>query len=226
MSFIPHPLSWNRYTKVIRSSVNGEVDHAMTNKFRERMGLPVPWTKDMTAKELAEPPMDLTMEGHGYTSMDHAEPGGDKTVVTCSKCGRSNTYGAGADMCECPCECGTQCGNGPDLASELHGEDKTVTAFSVDTSEPVPGPYRMPTENERRCRVYLKKHYRDCVDLCEVHPDIAERTDATMRLFVASWDMRELLKRIVADLRRDGIEPQHSVVATKALAILQFIAKG
>ncbi len=214
MSFIPHPLSWNRYTKVIRSSVNGEVDHAMTNKFRERMGLPVPWTADMTAKELAEPPMDLTLEGHGYTSMDHAEPGGDKTVVTCAKCGRSNSYAAGAAMCACPCECGTQCGNGP------------VGGLSVDTSEPVPGPYRMPTENERRCRIYLKKHFRDCIDLAEVHPDIGEFTDATMRLIVASWDMRELLKRIVADLNRDGVEPRHSIVAAKALAILQFIAKG
>ncbi len=100
-----------------------------------------------------------------------------------------------------------------------------MSNFAVDTTQPVPGPYRMPTENERRCRIYLKHHFQDCTDLCEVHPDIAEHTDATMRLLAASWDMRELLKTVnaFAGCTEDlDIE----AVARKAKAILTYIEKG
>lgn len=97
----------------------------------------------------------------------------------------------------------------------------------IDVSRPVPGPYRMPRDGERRCRVYLEKHHQDCVDLCEVHHDIGEYTDATMRLIVASWEMRELLKRLVVQLSEDdGGWGRVPPICTEAQAILAYIEKG
>ncbi len=84
----------------------------------------------------------------------------------------------------------------------------------------------MPTENERRTRVYLKKHFKDCIDLCEVHPDIGEFTDATMRLIVASWDMRGLLEVIASYSGADVADMDAEAIVSRARAILQFISKG
>ncbi len=84
---------------------------------------------------------------------------------------------------------------------------------------PAPGPYRMPTENERRCRLYLEKPFRDCLDLCEVHPDLEEATDPTMRLLASSWDMYQLLKSIDSDELTDK-------EMDRIARILHFIAKG
>ncbi len=70
--------------------------------------------------------------------------------------------------------------------------------LSIDTSKPAPGPWRMPNENERRCRVHFKRAFRDCVDVCEVNPDLEETTDATMRLIVAAPDLAAAARGLLA----------------------------
>ncbi len=70
--------------------------------------------------------------------------------------------------------------------------------FAFDTSKPAPGPYRLPYDNERRTRIYFEHPFRDCTTVCEMSPDLEEATDATMRLFAASWEMRKALARLLA----------------------------
>ena len=73
-----------------------------------------------------------------------------------------------------------------------------MSGFAVDTTKPAPGPWRMPRDTERRCRVYFAKPFRDCIDVCEVNPDLEETTDATMRVIVAAPDMLEALRAVLS----------------------------
>ncbi len=96
-------------------------------------------------------------------------------------------------------------------------------SFDIDTSKPATGPYRMPTENEPRTRIYFKTPFRDCPTVCELCPDLQEFTDPTLRLLAASWDMRELIKEAsgTGDLM-SRIDEFYS----RAQAILSYIEKG
>ncbi len=97
----------------------------------------------------------------------------------------------------------------------------------IDTTTPAPGPYRMPTENERRCRIYLEKPFRDCIDLCEVHPDLEEATDPTMRLLASSWEMHQLLRAILAEhVDNGGTDPLKDRELNQLKSILLFVEKG
>jgi hypothetical protein len=92
-----------------------------------------------------------------------------------------------------------------------------VTGFSIDTSTPAPGPYRMPTDAEPRCRVYFTTPFRDCPTVCEVCPDLENYTDATMRMICCGPEMMDLLKSTV----RDG-----GPNSDWAIVILHYIETG
>lgn len=69
----------------------------------------------------------------------------------------------------------------------------------IDTRQPCLGPFRLPNDNERRTRLMLVRPFRDCTDVCEMNPDLEEKTDATMRLFRDAPRMLALLERMLND---------------------------
>ncbi len=99
-------------------------------------------------------------------------------------------------------------------------------SFEFDISQPVPGPYREPRDGERRTRLYLENHWQDCTDLAELNPDLAQYTDATMRLLAASWRMRELLREIVKHGDDFAHEPLGGGYYAEMEEILEYIEKG
>lgn len=83
-----------------------------------------------------------------------------------------------------------------------------MSGFAVDTTKPAPGPWRMPTDAERRCRVYFAKPFRDCIDVCEVNPDLEETTDATMRVIAAAPDMLAALRATQTWMELHPVSPE------------------
>lgn len=82
----------------------------------------------------------------------------------------------------------------------------------IDTRTPCLGPFRLPNDNERRCRLIFKVPFRDCVDVCEMNPDLEEKTDATMRMFRESPNMLRVLKCLLEN-------PKNSAAWSEAAAI-------
>ncbi len=74
----------------------------------------------------------------------------------------------------------------------------------IDTKTPLMGPFRLPNENERRTRLMFCHPYKDCVDVCEMNPDLEEKTDATMRLFAASPKLLAACQMAKAGLEQMG----------------------
>jgi hypothetical protein len=68
----------------------------------------------------------------------------------------------------------------------------------IDTSTPVPGPWRMPTDAEPRTQVQLMYPWRDCTSVCAVNPDLEERNDATMRQICAAPEAVRLCRDLLA----------------------------
>jgi hypothetical protein len=97
------------------------------------------------------------------------------------------------------------------------GVSRREEADVIDTSQPAPGPWRMPTDAERRCRVYFRSAFRDCIDVCEVNPDLEETTDATMRLIAAAPDLLAACEAALASHRRDGEVDEESVALLRAV---------
>jgi hypothetical protein len=98
--------------------------------------------------------------------------------------------------------------------------DKIIRhTFAVDTTTPAPGPWRMPTDTENRCRVYFKVPFKDNTSICEVSPDLEENTDASMRLIVASHEFLALAKQLIA-------EQPGTPLAKRANALIEYIKYG
>lgn len=94
--------------------------------------------------------------------------------------------------------------------------------FAFDTSKAAPGPYRMPFENELRCRVYFKHPFRDCTTVCECSPDLEEATDATIRLLSGAPDMLQALK----DIRERAEQCQHFGLCSMADSTIKAVDKS
>lgn len=90
-------------------------------------------------------------------------------------------------------------------------------SLSIDTSTPAPGPYRLPTDEEKRTRIYFKIPFRDCTTVCEMNPDLEEANDATMRLFIASHDMHNLLNSLL-------VTHKGTKIGMEAERIINYIA--
>ncbi len=73
--------------------------------------------------------------------------------------------------------------------------------FACDTDTLPPGGWRMSNENERRNRIFFRQPFRDCRDVCEVHPDLEEKTDVVMRVIAIA---PELLACAIAVLNNPG----------------------
>lgn len=85
----------------------------------------------------------------------------------------------------------------------------------------------MPTDAERRCRVYFAKPFRDCIDVCEVSPDLEERTDATMRVIAAAPDMLAAMKSYIETrLRGFDADPRDEDGAFEAMRRAVAKAEG
>jgi hypothetical protein len=89
----------------------------------------------------------------------------------------------------------------------------------VDVNTPAPGPWRMPTDNERRCRIYFQRSFRDCVDVCEVNPDLEETTDATMRVIVAAPELLAACDAALAWFDQRTVPGAEDVVAALRAAV-------
>lgn len=50
-------IMWNPYNKVVQSHRTGFIDLDRTNEERSKCGLPVPWTPELGAREVREPPV-------------------------------------------------------------------------------------------------------------------------------------------------------------------------
>jgi hypothetical protein len=89
----------------------------------------------------------------------------------------------------------------------------------IDVTRPAPGPWRMPTDCERRCRVYFANAFRDCIDVCEVNPDLEETTDATMRLIAAAPELLDACREALRRQRDPGRAADPALIAKLTAAI-------
>jgi hypothetical protein len=54
---VDNPIQWNPYNKVVQDHRNGTIEITLTNQERSKRGLVVPWTPEISTKEIQEPPI-------------------------------------------------------------------------------------------------------------------------------------------------------------------------